>query len=139
MLKPGGVAVVSTPNARGYGAVLLGKRWNNWHAPYHLNLFTRPSLRRLAEETGFEVRSIRTTTASAWLRYQWIQLFTRPKPGDASPFWDPRRSSGRVRRRVRQSASMLDRVQAFQLVTRLADGLGVGDNLLAILAKPERS
>jgi 2-polyprenyl-3-methyl-5-hydroxy-6-metoxy-1,4-benzoquinol methylase len=136
VLVPGGVAVVSTPNAGGYGARLFGERWINWHVPYHLNLFTRGSLRRLAAAAGLEVRSIRTVTASAWLRYQWFHANSRPKPGIASAFWDPKRSTERVPPRVSRRAARLDRVHAFQLVTRLFDGLGAGDNMLAILVKP---
>lgn len=138
VLRPGGVAVVSTPNVGGYAARLFGDRWINWHTPYHLNLFTRRSLRRLAEETGFSVQSIRTTTASSWLRYQWYHWSTRPEAGEPSKFWDPKRSSGRIRRRVRTGANLLEKGGAFQLATRLADVLGVGDNILAILVKEPR-
>jgi SAM-dependent methyltransferase len=136
VLKPGGVAIVSTPNAGGYGAALFGDRWINWHTPYHLNLFTKRSLRRLADRTGFEVASVRTTTASAWLRYQWFHAFTRPDPGQASPFWDSRRSLGRVPTRVGRWAKRFDRMRAFEFASRLTDGLGVGDNIVAILTKP---
>lgn len=138
VLKPGGVVVISTPNAGGYAARLFGVRWINWHTPYHLNLFTRRSLRRLAEETGFSVRSIRTITSSSWLRYQWYHWFTRPPAGEPSRFWDPKRSTGRIRRRVRTGADILENIKALQLATRLADGLGVGDNMLAILVKEPR-
>ncbi|HYK94612.1 MAG TPA: methyltransferase domain-containing protein [Candidatus Dormibacteraeota bacterium] len=138
VLKPGGIAVISTPNVASYGAKIFGARWINWHTPYHLNLFTKSSLRRLAGDVGFEVRSIRTITASAWLRYQWIQLFTRPQPGEPHPFWDPKRSPRRLGRWVRISARLLDKAKAFHVVTRVADGLGGGDNLLAILVKPVR-
>ena len=138
VLKDGGVAVISTPNAGGYGMRVFGERWINWHVPYHLNLFTRASLRRLARETGFEVRSIRTTTASAWLRYQWLANASRPAPGASSSFWDPKRASdaGRPLKRARRWAKRLDRVHAFQLVTRAVDSLGIGDNMVAVLVKP---
>lgn len=138
VLKPGGVAVVSTPNVGSYAARMFGPRWINWHTPYHLNLFTKRSLRRLAEETGFSVRSISTITASAWLRYQWYHWFTRPAAGVPSKFWDPKRSPDRIRRRVRTGANVLQAARVFQLTTRLADGLGVGDNMLAILVKEPR-
>lgn len=136
VLKPGGTVVVSTPNGGGYGAKLLGPRWIHWHTPYHLNIFNRRSLSRLAKDAGLEVRSIRTITYSDWLRFQWFHLFTRPAPGERSTFWDPRRPGGRLRRRARVGATQLGRLHAFQLATRLADGLGLGDNLLAILVKP---
>ena len=135
VLKPGGAVVVSTPNVGGYGARLLGRRWIHWHPPYHLNVFNRTSLSRLAHDVGLEVRSIRTVTDSGWLRHQWFHFFTRGRPGESSVYWDPRRK-GRPRRRARAGARWLDRLHAFQLVTRLADALGLGDNMLAILVKP---
>jgi 2-polyprenyl-3-methyl-5-hydroxy-6-metoxy-1,4-benzoquinol methylase len=139
VLKPGGRVVVSTPNAASYGARLFGARWINWHVPYHLNLFTKGSLGRLARDAGLEVRSIRTTTASAWLRYQFLHRFTRPAPGKPSRFWDPRRADGHVGKRIGRWAARLDRFKVFQLTTRLADALGIGDNMVAVLVKPERA
>ena len=34
VLKPGGTAILSTPNANGWGAKVFGRRWINWHTPY---------------------------------------------------------------------------------------------------------
>jgi 2-polyprenyl-3-methyl-5-hydroxy-6-metoxy-1,4-benzoquinol methylase len=136
VLKPGGIAIVSTPNAGGYGARVFGPRWINWHTPYHLNVFTKRSLRRLAGRTGLTLASTRTTTATAWLRYQWLTRYTRPEPGNPSPFWDPRRASGRVPPRARRWARRFDRVLAFAFASRVTDGLGIGDNIVAVLTKP---
>ncbi len=140
LLRPGGRAVISTPNAHGWGAGVFGRRWINWHVPYHLQQFSARSLALAGEQAGLTVVSRRTLTASPWLRYQWWHLFTCPREGRRSPFWDP----GRVRRkRVRRArrhpmlriVPVLDRLLVFQLVTRLFDGLGVGDNHLCILEK----
>ncbi|ORU93993.1 MAG: hypothetical protein A6F70_07260 [Cycloclasticus sp. symbiont of Bathymodiolus heckerae] len=44
ILKPGGQAILSMPNANGWGARLFGKYWINWHAPYHLQFFSQISM-----------------------------------------------------------------------------------------------
>jgi 2-polyprenyl-3-methyl-5-hydroxy-6-metoxy-1,4-benzoquinol methylase len=136
VLRPGGTVVVSTPNVGGYGARIFGDRWINWHVPYHVNLFTPASMKRLAARVGLNVESIRTLTASAWARYQWFHWFTRPEQGIASPFWDAARSRLTVARRLVRTAESIDRIRGFELATRATDGLGLGDNVIAALVKP---
>jgi 2-polyprenyl-3-methyl-5-hydroxy-6-metoxy-1,4-benzoquinol methylase len=136
VLRPGGVAIVTTPNSNGYAGRLLGRWWINWHVPYHLQHFSRRSLALLAEESGLEVVSIRTLTNSRWLHYQWMQLFTRPPEGVPSPFWDPKRSPRVLPKVPNKLGRLLYRARAFHVVTRVADASGVGDNFLCFLRKP---
>ena len=136
VLKPGGVAIVSTPNGRGYGARLLGRKWINWHVPYHLQYFSRRSLRTLAADSGFRVDSIATVTNSRWLSYQFLHVFSRPPIGEGSPFWDSSRSKRSMPPRAVRFGRRLDRIHFFDVITRSADALGVGDNLLCFLRKP---
>jgi len=91
ILKSGGKAILSTPNANGWGAKIFGRRWINWHAPYHLQFFSRDSMRIAAEQAGFEVTQVKTITNSEWLFYQWIHLVTYPKLGEPSWFWSPKK------------------------------------------------
>jgi 2-polyprenyl-3-methyl-5-hydroxy-6-metoxy-1,4-benzoquinol methylase len=137
VLKPGGVAIVSTPNALSYGARLLGRRWINWHVPYHLQHFSQTSLKTLAATSGFRVESIATVTNSRWLHYQFLHLFSAPPMGTASPFWDPDRSSGSISVAALRTGRGLQRVRVFDVVTRIADACWVGDNLLCFMQKPQ--
>jgi hypothetical protein len=41
-----------------------------------------------------------------------------------------------VPRRARRWAGRLDRIKAFEVGSRLTDGLGIGDNIVAVLTKP---
>lgn len=136
LLRPGGMAVLSTPNSGGYGARLFGRRWINWHVPYHLQHFSRRSMSILARESGLRVVSIRTISNSAWLQYQWLHLWSRPPAGEPSPFWDPARSPKDMPRRLGRISRGLERAKVFPVVTRLADGVGIGDNFVCILQKP---
>lgn len=136
VLRPGGTVVVATPNASGFGARLFGRRWINWHVPYHLQQFSRQSLTKLAADCGLDVVSIRTQTNSRWLHYQWLHLASFPPRGVPAPFWDPKRSPLRLPPRSKRIGRWLYRVRAFHVVTRLADAVGQGDNLLCLLKKP---
>ena len=141
VLKPGGIAVVSFPNANGWGAKVFGRRWINWHAPYHLQFYSDESLKRLASEAGLEIVESRTITPSAWLHFQWIHLITYPKQGEPSKFWAGS-ACGKpvefplVQRLMMRIAGLVHRLKLNHLATRLFDALGVGDNRLVLLRKP---
>ena len=131
VLRPGGAAIVATPNAASAIARVAGDRWIHWHAPYHLHLFSRTSLARAAEHAGLVVADLRTITNSEWLSYQWIHALTRPRPGTRSKLWDPaaRHPAIRALRAVRFLGGEA-------AITRICDALGAGDNFVARLARP---
>lgn len=61
-MKPHGIAVLVTPDLNSLMARLAGKRW--WHfRPGHLGYFTRESLQKLLDLTGF--------SPLLWKRYNW--------------------------------------------------------------------
>lgn len=136
ILKPGGTAILSLPNAQGWGARIFGRRWINWHAPYHIQFFSRRSLLLAAEQAGLVVAEVKTITNSDWLNYQWMHLATYPKPGEPSCFW----SLNLVGRTLLQKLSLkalqlMHRIKINHLLTRLFDSLGLGDNYVIVLKK----
>lgn len=136
ILKPGGRAVLGTPNAGGWGAKLFGSRWLNWHVPYHQQFFTVTSMKSAAQLAGLEIESMRTVTNSDWLLYQWIHLVTAPQPGKPSWFWSPDQTSrGFVQRLLVRLVRLLHRTGFDHAVTRLFDALGRGDNFIFVLRK----
>jgi len=135
VLKPGGVAILSTPNAGGWGARLFGRRWINWHAPYHLHFFSRRSMGIAAEQAGLQSRPLGTITQSEWLNYQWIHLATRPGPQQASPFWSGTGEYTPSERIALKAASLLHRSRINHLATRAFDAIGAGDSQLFELRK----
>jgi 2-polyprenyl-3-methyl-5-hydroxy-6-metoxy-1,4-benzoquinol methylase len=136
VLKPGGMAVLSTPNAAGWGARLFGPRWLHWHSPYHLQFFSRDSLRRAAAQAGLRVETLRTTSPSAWLHLQWLHLASRPPEGQASSFWAPDVRWAREHPRLRRAISLLRTLRIDHALTRAFDALGLGDNFVCVLRKP---
>ncbi len=67
ILKPGGILVVLTPNVESFGHAHFGKAWLNLDPPRHLVLFSRKTLRKLAEREGFHVQRLETTVRTAWV------------------------------------------------------------------------
>lgn len=136
VLRPGGRAVLTTPNAHGWGAGTFGKRWINWHAPYHRHFFSEESMQRVAQEAGLVVHSVQTITSSEWLGYQWIHLFCFPVAGESSPFWSPCADRELSIRVLQKLSRVLHYFRINHLLTRFFDRLGMGDNFLFILEKP---
>lgn len=136
VLKPGGVAILSTPNAGGWGARVFGKYWINWHAPYHLQFFTLRSMQLAAEQAGLIVEKATTVTPSAWLNFQWIHMLSYPLQDEPSIFWT---SGGKwsVKQKIALKVlSLMHRCKLNHLVTRFFDAMGWGDNRLYFLRKP---
>lgn len=137
ILKPGGTAILSTPNAGGWGARLFGRRWINWHAPYHVQFFSRRSMQLAAEQAGLVVAEVKTITNSEWLRYQWTHILMYPKPGEPSRFWTPN-NLGRplLEWRILRVLELMHSIKINHLLTRFFDSLGLGDNYVFVLKKP---
>lgn len=66
ILKPGGLVVVNYPDIGSWIARVMGRRWVMLISG-HLYFFTRPTMRRLLSDEGFEIVEIRP-------HYQWLEL-----------------------------------------------------------------
>jgi hypothetical protein len=136
VLKPGGRAILTTPNAASPMAWLFGRRWLHWHTPYHLQFFSRESMRRAAAHAGLQVERRITVASSEWLFYQWLHLFAFPGQGARSAFWSPAGTEQRFfYRKIYRLLSALHRWKLNHLATRAMDALGVGDNQIFFLRK----
>lgn len=135
ILKPGGIVVLSTPNASGLGAKLFGRRWINWHAPYHLQFFSVSSMKQAAAKAGLTLINTKTITSSEWLNYQWQHLATFPHQGEASPYWAPGKKKSGMQQFVVRMISLLHRSKINHFLTRVLDGLNIGDSRIYFLRK----
>lgn len=135
VLRPGGGVIISTPNMDGWGVRFFGKKWINWHSPYHLNLFTPDSLSQLAGSAGFVLRDIKTLTSSDWLHFQWCHIITYPSEAHVSDFWSKRTPSTITARLLLKGCFLVHYLKINHLITRFFDAIGKGDNIVAILEK----
>lgn len=137
ILKSGGTAILTAPNASGWGAKVFGSRWINWHTPYHLQFFSKNSIKLVADYAGLEVVKIKTVTNSEWLYFQWLHLITCPKKGEVSGFWSPRKAELAFLQKVCIKAlSLIHRTKINHVITRIFDSIGLGDNFVVVLKKP---
>ena len=135
VLKPGGTAVLSTPNPRGLLAKCFGRRWLNWHIPYHLQFFTRRSMRVAAAQAGLRLVKVRTVTHSEWFTYQLWHVLSRPQVGSPSAFWTGKVGQPSAMLRLGRFVALHRRLGLNKLATRLLDAMGIGDNRLYFLQK----
>jgi len=70
LMKPGGLLVMTTPNAASLGAKKFGSSWRGWEAPRHLQLFTVQSLKTLTQQAGFAVEEARTISSGSAVVYR---------------------------------------------------------------------
>lgn len=137
ILKSGGYIILSTPNATGWGAKFFGKRWINWHAPYHLQFFSKDSMSLVAEQAGLELLKVKTITNSEWLYFQWMHLITYPKHNEPSSFWLPSKLQKSFLQRLGIGLLIIThKIKINHVLTRVFDSLNIGDNFVFILKKP---
>ena len=134
VLRPGGVAILSTPNASGWGARVFGRSWINWHVPYHLHQFSVRSMEFLAQSVGLAVERTFTITSSEWLFYQWLHLLYLPAAGSPSAFWSGF-ATPKNRDWLRALVTRAHRLKFDHFITRFVDALGLGDSRIFFLRK----
>ena len=65
VLRPGGLLYLTVPNYGSMESRLFGKDWDALKIPEHLHHYTRATLLRLLDDSGFEIRMCRTDSISA--------------------------------------------------------------------------
>lgn len=141
LLTGKGKLFLTTPNPCGWGARRFGRRWLHWHAPFHLQFFTRASLEEIARKSGFRLQSLTTHTSSEWLFYQRLQNLLPATPETPSPLFSAQArwedQSAPVQRGREKVERQHRRWKWHHLATRFFDACGDGDNFLGVLEKVE--
>lgn len=135
ILKPGGLLLLSTPNACGWGARIFRHLWINWHVPYHIQWFTISSMNTAAKKSGFMIENLSTITSSTWLHFQWIHLVTYPAESEPSAFWSPIKKRSFFIKFIICVLNIFHSLKVNHLISRFFDAIGKGDNLVFVLRK----
>jgi SAM-dependent methyltransferase len=80
ILKPGGEVWISCPNAASWQRRLFGRRWINWHVPFHIVHFTDATLSATVAAGGFESAERAQATPALWVANSVAALLTA-RPG----------------------------------------------------------
>lgn len=137
IIKPGGVVILTTPNSKGWGAMIFGRKWINWHVPYHIQHFSINSMELAATKAGLIIKLQKTISPSEWLFYQWIHLVTYPKPGKPSLFWSHKRQFPFIKELFLGVILLFHKLKINHVITRFFDAINLGDNFVFVLYKPE--
>lgn len=87
ILSSKGLIFISTPNSSSIYRVLFGKRWINWHVPYHQHHFSKKSLRKLLDANNLTITSHRTVTPIVWVSLQMRSLSFSHETGVPNKLW----------------------------------------------------
>ncbi|HXN06924.1 MAG TPA: class I SAM-dependent methyltransferase [Nitrospiria bacterium] len=89
LLRPGGRIMIYVPNGRSFTMrVLKGGSISSW-MPFHLQLFTRKSLKKLLEDCGFKKIKIYGYNPPTWIPMSMVQIFYNMENPDLTryPKW----------------------------------------------------
>ena len=81
LLKPEGIAYITTPNTNGLNARIKKAQWREVNKPFHIVLFNYSSLKRMLVEAGFQtIRFIRfmpltTNSSKSIILHRMLQFF----------------------------------------------------------------
>lgn len=67
LMRPEGILCIRVPNFAGRWSGLLRDKWVWFQAPIHITHFGPDSLRKLLNDTGFEIEMIRKQRPNDWL------------------------------------------------------------------------
>jgi len=147
-LKDDGKLMLSCPNVNALSRLLTSKKWLHWHVPYHINHFSRKSIRLLLEQAGLRVLSIKTVTPNLWTILQLHSLLASVNKGERDSSWDPAKTNGEKKVKVLNKQVSLHRKvvkfiaasgkAAVMPYNRLIDLLGLGDSFV-IEARVDRT
>jgi 2-polyprenyl-3-methyl-5-hydroxy-6-metoxy-1,4-benzoquinol methylase len=137
-LKKGGRVILSFPNFDSLYRIIFGRKWINWHIPYHLNFFTKKSFILLAEKSGLKVTRMETRTPNLWSVIQIRTFFESIKMGQKSSVWNRSPVVGKTNGKSDILARLIGGLLQLMtipitLVNRIVDFLGMGDSFLVFL------
>jgi SAM-dependent methyltransferase len=141
-LRSGGRVVLAFPNAGSLNKLISGRKWINWHIPYHLHHYNKRSFPKIAKQAGYEIASMRTITPNLWSVLQLRAYGNVADEGQASTAWTgsgpsiPGNSPFAMRWKNRIASRATGLACGFiGPFNRAADRLGMGDSLLVELVR----
>lgn len=136
-----GQIILSFPNTNSLGFKIWGRNWLHWHIPYHLNHFSKKSLKLMVEKSGFEIISLNTITPNLWTVLQFRSYISDPTMGIRNTMWDGQPSIGsskKMRVKTKVILMMAYLVENMLFVNRIVDYFGFGESFVVKLRSSEK-
>jgi SAM-dependent methyltransferase len=145
-LRSGGRVMLATPNSGSFNRLVSGRKWINWHIPYHLHHYNKGSLARIAARAGYKVLSMQTITPNLWTILQLRAYGDETTEGQPSTAWTgsgpsiPGKPSfvARWKNRFASRATGISMAMIMPF-NRTVDALGLGDSMLVQLAPADEA
>ena len=131
--------IISFPNTKSFWRYISGKKWINWHVPYHLHHFDDSNFERMVKECGFKIINKKTITPNIWTVMQIRALFKSEKIGKKSKLWNKsylNKKGGKEKIKIlKYFKNILKLILNFLItfINRTIDILGKGDSLIFFL------
>ncbi len=132
-LSTNGKIILSFPNTNSLTRYLLKKNWLHWHIPYHLNFFTRDSIKILAEKSNLKINSLETLTPNMWTNLQIRRLTQKPKIGKRDEFWDGKGEKNKILN-TGYITRLVHALEEYNYLNRIIDFLGLGESFSVTLS-----
>ncbi|MFH1457018.1 MAG: class I SAM-dependent methyltransferase [Patescibacteria group bacterium] len=132
-LKPGGKIILSFPNINSIYSKINGRKWINWHIPYHLNFFSYKSLDILTKKLAVNIDKYKTITPNIWTILQLRSNREKVKEGEKGKVWYPVNFSDK--KQVLWASFFHGLHYLFIPINRIIDLFNRGDSFLIILSK----
>jgi SAM-dependent methyltransferase len=136
-LRPEGRVVLAFPNTGSLNRLISGRKWINWHIPYHLHHYNKTSFPKIAGRAGYQVASLRTITPNVWTILQLRAFLRSSVQGQPSTAWAQSGTSVSAESPGRSRKNLLVAIAKGLIApfNRVADKLGMGDSLMVELVR----
>lgn len=147
-LNKNGVIILSFPNVDSFYRHIFKSKWIHWHVPFHINHFSKKSVKILSHKCGLTIQKIKTVTPNSWTDWQIRANKIHIDVGQRDTFWDPGLPNNiqipvsklwnfcpsLLRRGLRKLLKYFS-LSFICIFNRLLDAVGLGESFVVILSK----
>lgn len=126
-IKKDGLIILSFPNYDSIYRKIFGRKWINWHVPYHINFFNKKSFTEITKRSGLKIIAFRTITPNMWTVMQVEMLFSKSEVGVKNKLWSNKKVN------YLQKFIHLVIFMLFVPINRIIDFAGQGDSIFVEL------
>ena len=138
-LSPNGRLIIVIPNKDSIWQKITGKKWINWHIPYHLHHFSKKNFEKMLKKSKLKIINYRTITPNVWTFLQIRHIYHNTKIGEVNKIWQKEKHNKHSKFKQEEKLIFAKKFIKFSLllfialVNRIIDFLNLGDSLMVEL------